>query len=292
MSEPQWHCYFDRTQDGPLTQDALTRRFGERLVPLYALVWSDAWKTDEWRPAREVEVFRRAAVGPPLKPPAAVPAKPALTRAAVLRTPPVPTLPTPGAALKPAPRRPVLPPPVPPRAVAAIHLAQVILPPPTPWARFWARIIDFAVGGNVLLWLFVFPFAPDLPRDGFVTQGFVGPLCWMVVEAFLLTALGTTPGKWVFDIQVQTPGGNLPGFGASVRRCLSVFLRGLGAGIPPFTLVGISVAYSQLMQDGQTAWDRHAGLTVVRRGTGWLGWSVLTLGLCAAVWILITTRQP
>ena len=275
-----------------MSQDALTRRFGERGVPLHALVWSDAWKTEEWRPACEVEVFRRAASAPPPKPLAAVPATPAPARPAAIRTPPRPAFLPPGVALKPISRGPLLPPlPIPTRAAAATRVAQIVLPPPTPWARFWARMIDFAAGGNVLLALFVLPLAPDLPHGGLLAQGIVGPLCWMFVEAFLLHALGTTPGKWIFDIQVQTPGGNLPGFGAAARRCASVFFRGLGAGILPFTLVGLSVAYNQLMRDGQTAWDRHAGLTVVRRGTGWLGWILLTFALCAAVWILVTTWQ-
>ena len=308
MAEAQWHCYFDRTQDGPLAESVLTRRFGERAVPLHALVWSEAWKGDDWRPAREVDAFCRAGTGPALKAPSAVPAPPmavAAPRAARKPGPvrpagPIPSIPA-GAPLRPGPRPPVplaggrvgAPPvPVTPARTRGAAMAGMILPPPGPWARFWARMVDFVVGGNVLLALFAAPFAPDLARDSYLAQAFVGPLVWMIVETLLINQFGTTPGKWAFDIQVQTPGGELPGFWAALRRGVAVFLRGLGAGVPPFAVVGMVVAYQQLTQDGQTGWDRDTGLTVVCRGSGWLGWTVLTLALCVAVWVLVTTWQP
>ncbi len=300
MTETQWHCYFDRTQDGPLAESILARRFGERLVPLHALVWAETWTQDEWRPAREMDAFRRAATGPRLAPPVAVPVPPPAVMVPVVRAPAPaaprarPVLP-PGAAWKPVPRAPVPSVgrtplrPMPPRAIPP---PQVILPAPGPWARFWARAVDLGVGGNLLLTLLILPWVYGLPREGYLMQTVLGSLSWMIVETLMLAMFGTTPGKWLFDIQVQTPGGDLPRYWVAVRRCAAVFVWGLGVGIPLLGFPAMIASYNRLMAEGQTAWDRATGLTVVQRGSGWLGWSVLATTLAVGSWMLLDKWQP
>ena len=129
-------------------------------------------------------------------------------------------------------------------------------------------------------------------ESAFFVRCVASAVLWMLLEAFLLQMFGTTPGKWVFDIQLQTPGGDLPSYGQAARRCAWVFFRGLGAAVPPFAIFGMVVAYNQLLMEGQTAWDKSTGLTVVRRGSGWLGWGLLTFGLCAGGWMLVANWRP
>ena len=81
---------------------------------------------------------------------------------------------------------------------------------PRPWHRLAARMFDYSIWGLVLALLL-----SQLRVLGFVGDGLaywlmhplLAPIVvtatWMPIEALLITAVGTTPGKWLFGIYLQ-----------------------------------------------------------------------------------------
>jgi len=76
------------------------------------------------------------------------------------------------------------------------------------------------------------------------------------IESLLIWRLGTTPGKALFRVSVESSLGGMPDFHQSWRRSLGVFVRGVAFGIPLIMPVAQLFSYVQLVRDGQTSWDR------------------------------------
>jgi hypothetical protein len=147
---------------------------------------------------------------------------------------------------------------------------------PRPWNRYCARMLDTYCGGNLLVNLIVVPIIPELAQDLWLRQWLFVPLMWLFAESVLLSVVGTTPGKWLFGVRVRTAANERLNFAVAMHRSFSVYLRGMGAGVPVVSLFTVLAAYNRLQAEKITTWDRDAGLRV-EQGTGWLGWSLLIL---------------
>jgi len=141
-----------------------------------------------------------------------------------------------------------------------------------PWIRFLARTFDMFVAFALSLaaFIFLFPEALEGPffEDGsplFTVAVFFG---WVFVESILLSTVGTTPGKWLFNIFLIPPYGKVPDLSKSLSRSFMVWWRGLGNGFPIVSLVTQIVAYFKLKKHGQTSWDRDSGFSVVHARIG------------------------
>lgn len=158
--------------------------------------------------------------------------------------------------------------------------------PATPAARLWARLFDIwslsFVGGVFLGAAF-----PDLVLR---LQGFGGgylliglatlPLA-LVLDTVFMTLLGTTPGKFLAGIRVETVDGGRPGRRALIRN-VRVYVQGLWFGIPFLNLLGMSRARDRLLNEGATSWDEKLGMRVIERGSNDLrtiAVAVLALGM-------------
>lgn len=168
---------------------------------------------------------------------------------------------------------------------------------PHPWRRYLARMFDaFVVGSLVwtLIGIIVFSVAPaqagplfrvfDLPGGQFLdiilTQVVVAPF-----NAVAIGLTGLTFGKWIFGIKV-TKDGRPIGIGRALRREASVFLFGLGLGIPfasLFTLIG---SFSELKDERVTRWDKAGKFTVTHRPESRLA----TAGMVLAVILVLLGR--
>jgi uncharacterized RDD family membrane protein YckC len=82
------------------------------------------------------------------------------------------------------------------------------------------------------------------------------------VESVLISKLGTTPGKWLFNIRVSTEAGDLPTLLQSLNRSINVWLRGLALNVVLLSVFAMIIAYSKLLKHGQTTWDVKAGTVV------------------------------
>jgi hypothetical protein len=178
---------------------------------------------------------------------------------------------------------------------------------PHPWRRYLARMFDaFVVGTLVwsLIGIIAFSIAPAQANAFFKIFAVPGGqfldiiLTQVVVAPFNALAIGLTGltlGKWIFGIKV-TKDGRPVGVLRALRREASVFLFGLGFGIPfasLFTLIG---SYNELKDQRATRWDKAAKLTVNHRPESMLA----TIGMIVAVvlflvgrtWLLILARRP
>jgi hypothetical protein len=156
---------------------------------------------------------------------------------------------------------------------------------PAPWSRFWARMID----NN--LWALVF--ALLLKAVGIrigemegAGLGFLVCSSWVPVEATLLAWVGTTPGKWLFNIRLLSLDGKPLGFGLAFQRARRVWIYGLGLGLLVFPLITVIYSYFELKKRGASTWDTRGGIQSQHRQLNGARKLILTFLLCALFLLL------
>jgi len=160
--------------------------------------------------------------------------------------------------------------------------------PAHPWIRLIARNIDllaavFTVGSISGA---IFRGRPPVPL---LALTIASMLAWVFLEAVLLALFGTTPGKAMLSVSVQTPAGAKPGFFKALSRSLKVWIHGQGLWLPIISFVTHVGSYAKLKSDGRTTWDEDCSLRVIHGP--WTARRILT-GLVAAplyVAILVVT---
>ena len=179
---------------------------------------------------------------------------------------------------------------------------QLVASPPRPWVRFWARVLDinlFIVITSiiVIIALFIILFNPGVFKSRVsvillvLFFLFFWLFFWMFFEAFLLSTVGTTPGKWLLKTRVLTSSGGKPAFSTALFRTFKVCWRGMGLGIPIVTLITHIVAYNRLEKNGVTSWDKDAGLVVVHERIGVIRTLVVILIFAACLFLYVTERR-
>lgn len=130
-----------------------------------------------------------------------------------------------------------------------------------PWVRCVARGFDYALFLLFLLGVHrsMHWSLPSLPFFSFIPLEFA---LWIPCEAALLATWGTTPGKWLLQIQLRRYGMHLD-FHTALKRSLSVWIRGLGMGIWGLNLLCLLIAYQQLRVRQVTTWDREDQILVM-----------------------------
>lgn len=168
---------------------------------------------------------------------------------------------------------------------------------PHPWRRYGARLTDIMLGGTVFWFLFgviAYGVAPDAADRFFASlDGSGGRLLDLMmtvlisvpISAAFVGATGLSPGKWIFGVRVTRDGQPL-GFGAAFNREVSIWIRGLGLGVPIVSLVTLANSFSRLKDKGSTQWD-EAGAYVVTHRPESSGWSV---AMWATIVALIVMR--
>src|SRR5947207_643660 len=140
---------------------------------------------------------------------------------------------------------------------------------PQPWNRLAARIFDYAIWGLVLAIVL-----SELRGAGVLSSGtaywlgypLIAPIIitasWVPVEALLIAALGTTPGKWLFGVYLQFSISDAYALRDAksqiqrgFRRAFRVWWSGMGCGIVPLAAVLIAYAYEKVAREQETEWD-------------------------------------
>ena len=179
--------------------------------------------------------------------------------------PAIPRPPSPRPAVAPPARAPVTPRPVAP----VLEVADAGI-----FSRFTARSFDSML--IVVLLTMMLPTLPVSPRAQDTIVGYCALFLWVFVEAALLAARGTTPGKWLFGVTVRTRGGTKPGFGTAVHRSLSVWWQGMRAGLPIASLISAIRTWIQIRNYREATWDAETALVVNQRVRAW---RLIALGL-------------
>ena len=178
---------------------------------------------------------------------------------------------------------------------------------PRPWNRLAARLFDYAVWGLVLALLL-----SELRGAGVLPAGvawwlghpLVAPILitvlWIPIEALLIAALGTTPGKWLFAVYLQFSISDAYArrdtkaqIARAFRRALRVWWKGMGCGVPLLAPVLIALAYEKLAHDQETEWDFAEDCLVTHGPTGMLNMVTGLCGLAAMLWLYaVAWNQP
>lgn len=136
-----------------------------------------------------------------------------------------------------------------------------------PWVRYFARLVDIFIF-SLLAGFTIGMFAPGMLviPEFLLTIGIL--FVWVFQEAILLANCGTTPGKWLFNIRVRSSNGQKLQFSEALNRSFSVWLNGMGAGIPVVSFITQLSSRSKLKRDGITAWDEQGGYVVTHGKIG------------------------
>lgn len=178
---------------------------------------------------------------------------------------------------------------------------------PRPWYRLAARVFDYAIWGLVLsLLLAELTAAGVIPEiiGGLLAHPLIAPmlitLTWVPVEALLIAALGTTPGKWLFGVYLQFSISDAYArrdaqaqLGRALRRGFRVWWEGVGGGFPLLAPFLVAVAYEKLQQNQETDWDFTEDVLVTHGPPGVLNTMTGAVGLAAMLWLYgVAWHQP
>ena len=170
---------------------------------------------------------------------------------------------------------------------------------PRPWARLAARLFDYALWGLVL----ALPLSELRARGGlgpelsyWLPHPLIAPIVitatWIPLEAMLVAALGTTPGKWLFGVYLQFSISDAYArrdARAQIRRGLArairVWWKGVACGIPMLAPVTTALAYEKLIHEQETEWDSAEDCLVTHGPAGPLNLATGLLGFAAMLWL-------
>jgi len=178
---------------------------------------------------------------------------------------------------------------------------------PRPWHRLAARSFDYALWGLMLALLL-----NQLRGTGVVgadtaywlSHPLVAPslisFTWVPLEALLVAAVGTTPGKWLFGIYLQLSISDAYArldtraqLARGLRRALRVWIEGVGCGFPLVAPIMVAIAYEKLAEHQETDWDFALDCLVTHGPAGVLNSITGVCGIAAMAWLYgIAWHQP
>ncbi|HEX6136833.1 MAG TPA: RDD family protein, partial [Casimicrobiaceae bacterium] len=178
---------------------------------------------------------------------------------------------------------------------------------PRPWHRLAARMFDYAIWGLVLALLLAqlrsLGIVPER-WEHWLAHPLLAPiiitLSWAPLEALLVTAVGTTPGKWLFGIYLQFSISDAYArrdtraqLARGMKRALNVWFRGLGCGFPLVAPVLVALAYERLAANQETDWDFAEDCLVTHGPAGVVNTVTGVCGLASMVWLYgVAWQQP
>ena len=178
---------------------------------------------------------------------------------------------------------------------------------PRPWHRLAARMFDYAIWGLVLALLLSQVRAMGIVSDQ-VAQSLMHPLLapviitasWIPIEALLITAVGTTPGKWLFGIYLQfsisdayARRNTMAQLTRGIKRAVRVWFEGVACGFPLLAPVLVAVAYEKLAENQETDWDFAADCLVTHGPAGVVNTITGVCGLASMMWLYgVAWQQP
>lgn len=136
-----------------------------------------------------------------------------------------------------------------------------------PALRFLARGFDvllFAVLYEAVL-LYVWP---QLQWGGMLLALLPGFLLYLVLDIACMAIWATTPGKYLFNIEVISGRTHKLNLRQCGKRSLAAAWQGMAMGLPGISLFTLYAARKQLLAEGQTAWDRQGNFYVLHGKIG------------------------
>jgi uncharacterized RDD family membrane protein YckC len=154
-----------------------------------------------------------------------------------------------------------------------VTTAGVFIALATPWGLFRsgdARFVPLAIAGV----LYVLT-----PVRGLVTA---------LLNAAMLSATSTTPGKWLCGVRIVRKDGGRMSFGLALRRELAVWVLGCGCYIPLVVLLAMGWSFSRLSEAEATGWDEARALVALQRPNTGRQFALSLLAFAMAAIVVLT----
>lgn len=162
---------------------------------------------------------------------------------------------------------------------------------PSPTVRFLARCVDMSLYVALVfavVYVRQIGFIPSLlPSAPLIWMGFI------LIESFLLSSLGTTPGKALFGIQVRCVNGGSMTIGRTLSRACMVFVGGMGMMFSLIPLFMLGYSWWSLKSRGITMWDARCGtLPLMLKPANFLRIFMATVIIYACFHVTTVCMQP
>lgn len=133
-------------------------------------------------------------------------------------------------------------------------------PPPVsyPWRRFFARTVDLWIYYELLELFLVLVFKVNLSgmhrllKFGMVVYEYVA---MALVEPLLLHLWGTTPGKLIFGLRLESEDGGRLSYARASERTMCVLWRGMGWAIPIYNLYCLGKSFAACADGELLPWE-------------------------------------
>jgi len=156
-----------------------------------------------------------------------------------------------------------------------------------PWRRFLARMFDLFL--YRILWTTFLAFVVHVnlsARSSFgnLFDSFVSIVMMLFLEPLLLKFLGTTPGKAIFGLRIETSEGRHLDYGDGFERTWGVIATGMGYEIPIYNLVRYWKSYQLCVENEPQPWDESISYSL--KDTKWYR-ALLYIGASAVFFVLL-----
>lgn len=245
----QWYYIKNGEQIGPVNQSELLYLFREGSLNGDALVWTK--NMERWEKARKFHQFADVLVVPP-----PIPVSPRISESIDFRKAPPKT-----------------------EAVGTTRpiTNSAVNPKARPWIRYWARTIDMIIFG-MLIATVVSILSPTFLEDSIGTFfSFFVMFIWLFIEPLMMILFGNTLGKALLNIKLNMADGRKITYQTALKRTFSVWLKGLGLGIPIASLICLALSIDHVNKNNVTKWDKEYGFVVTHGKIGFLreSWAVV-----------------
>jgi hypothetical protein len=178
---------------------------------------------------------------------------------------------------------------------------------PRPWHRLAARMFDYSIWGLLLALLLSQMRAAGIvaPETAYwLAHPLLAPILvtasFVPVEALLVTAVGTTAGKWLFGVYLQFSISDAYArrdtrtqLTRAVARSLRVWAEGVGCGFPLLAPILVAIAHERLTIHQETDWDFAEDCLVTHGPAGVMNTVTGVCGLAAMAWLYgVAWEQP
>ena len=167
----------------------------------------------------------------------------------------------------------------------------------TPWRRLFAYNLDCKLCQLLLYAVLELGFHVNTNKRSWLLSLLYACLALMLqllIEPWLLHRFGTTPGKALMGIYIETESGERPTYAQAIARTWKRFWYGLGAEIPILNLVRMwKKGYRPCRNCEPCAWDSENELVcLIHDRKAWRGWIIAAAYAgCVAVNVLLISAS-
>ena len=165
----------------------------------------------------------------------------------------------------------------------------------TPWRRLFAYNLDYKLCQLLLYAVLELGFHVNTNKRSWqlsLLYACFALMLQLLIEPWLLHRFGTTPGKALMGIYIETESGGRPTYAQAIARTWKRFWYGLGAEIPILSLVRMwQKGYRPCRNCEPCAWDSENELVcLIHDRKAWRGWIMAAVYAgCMAVNVLLSS---